>query len=212
MLKSILFFLAFISPCLCSAQKLFHKKVKLYKSELLKEDYYVLKKNKYIKHGEYRSYYKNQVVKKSGNYENNKKIGDWKLFDPDCQLIKITTFEKGRKTSEKKVGIWYEYFENRQVRKGFDYDKNEAIETLIDIPVRYPAIAREHEISGKVVIGVNLDKDCQLSKIWIKTSLHKECDEEALSAIKKMIDFTIKYTPKDCGKIKKEYEIDFVLE
>ncbi len=129
---SILLILPII-PLILLGQKTKLKTVKYYKSNTVKEEYRVLKKNKHIRHGTYTYYHENGVIKKTGNYNMNKRNGDWKEFDENGRLKRIVEYQNGRKTEDKKVGIWLKYHEKGKVITGFDYDKNKKIETIIYI-------------------------------------------------------------------------------
>ncbi len=124
MKKIAILLLSVILPIILFSQNTKLKQVKYYKSNVIKEEYYVLKKNSYIKHGVFRSYYDNGIIKESGEFSMNKRNGEWKEYGTDGKVKRIIRYNNGQKTDDRKVGVWLEYFENGQVIKGFDYDES----------------------------------------------------------------------------------------
>ncbi|MFN7119112.1 MAG: energy transducer TonB [Saprospiraceae bacterium] len=212
-MKKIAFlFLSVVLPIILFGQKTKLKQVKYYKSDVIKEEYYVLKKNSYIKHGVFRSYYDNGIIKESGEFSMNKRNGEWKEYGTDGKVKRIIRYNNGQKTDDRKVGVWLEYFENGQVIKGFDYDKNEKIETKINVSVYYPAIARENQIEGIVNIKIKLSSTCETEELSILEGIGFGCDEEAIRSVKRFIDLIKKYTPEKCEEINTIMPIHFKLK
>lgn len=231
----ILFFIS-LFPILLFAQKTKLKKAYHYKSDQLKESYFVLKKNKNLKHGLYQSYHKNGKLKEYGFYENNRKIGEWKLFyeseepkEIGCyeNNLKIgewktfnlngnpkilRTYKKGKKRSEKKVGIWETTYERGQVIKRFDYDNGVELKPFIRIPIDYPAEAREKNIQGTVEIELTLNKNCVVQKLEVVKSVGYGCDEAAFKSIQKLAELIAQYDKTECTGIKRTIPVHFKLQ
>jgi protein TonB len=81
------------------------KAINLEYKKHLKEEYYVLKANEKVKHGEYKrinTLYKTVVEK--GFYKNNLKDSTWTIFFPGTKHI----LAEGSYLNDQKTGIWHE--------------------------------------------------------------------------------------------------------
>jgi len=50
--------------------------------------------------------------------------------------------------------------------------------------IRYPAVAREHNTQGKVIVTMVVEKDGSLSQVHVTKSIGDGCDEEAMRVVK----------------------------
>ena len=50
--------------------------------------------------------------------------------------------------------------------------------------IRYPAMAREDNITGVVILKASIDEGGKVLSVEIKQSLRKDCDDEAIKAFK----------------------------
>lgn len=212
MAKFILYWLLAIFPIYVMAQKTKLKEVYFYKSKQLKQVYWVLKKNKNIRSGWYKSFYENGVLKEEGKYEQNLKTGKWREFNTEGILNRIKDYKKGKKLIDKKVGVWIKSYESGQVIKRYDYDTGQALETLFSVFIKYPNSARDNNIQGVVKIGLILDLDCNIEKISIVKSLSGDCDESALVSIRKMAELIKKYDQTKCTEIERIISVHFRLD
>lgn len=48
----------------------------------------------FVKHGAYFKYYESGQLKKSGNYNNDKKDGEWTYYDEEGNIIRTVTYDK----------------------------------------------------------------------------------------------------------------------
>lgn len=86
------------------------KKVKVDNYELFcKEEYTVLRKNKSIKHGFYKSSWVSGNPRQEGYYHYNQKDSLWIYFHPFKPIIA----SRGSYDTDEKIGIW-EYFDERE--------------------------------------------------------------------------------------------------
>ncbi len=79
-------------------------------------------------------------------------------------------------------GKVYSYVEEMPTFPGGDA----ALYEYLQRNIKYPPIARENGITGKVFIGFVVDKEGKITDIKILRSLGAGCDEEALRVIKSM--------------------------
>lgn len=179
------------------------------KTKSIKAEYYVLKKSKEIKHGEYKSYYLSGKQKEEGLYSNNQKEGEWLVYDSTGRLEEVQFYKSGQKT-----GIWKKYIERGQVIKKFDYENNKALDPLIYVPCAYPPIARENGIEGVVELDFIFDDNCILQDIKIFKSPGDDFDKSAIDCAKKTIQLIAKYFPNKCIKESEllPYTIRFSLQ
>ena len=114
-----------------------------------KEEYYVLKSNTDIKHGNYKELGSKNSVITNGYYKNNKKDSIWTEYFYRTDKIKTqgnylkdlktglwvyygklgseNIIKKGEYKENKKVGIWEYYNKNNELYQKYDYSKNELI-------------------------------------------------------------------------------------
>ena len=203
-----LFFLTF--PILLLAQKLKSIKKKFPNKDAIEVEYTVLKKNKRIKHGTYKRYFKKGQIKEVGAYSENKKNGQWEEYNYYGQLRRIRKYEKGKLISDDKFGIWKEVGHNGTLYC-YDYDKKERVFPQILDQVAYPSKAREEGIGGIVKIKVKLDEECKLIECKVVKSLRADFDMEAIKGVKKYIE-KLKYYKDDCKLFEKIITIDFKVE
>ncbi|MEM7311283.1 MAG: energy transducer TonB, partial [Planctomycetota bacterium] len=147
-----------------------------------------------------------------GEYVLNRKHGEWKEFDGNGNVRRISTFENGRKISSKKVGRWFEYHENDEGIIGYDYDRKKEIRKRPHISIPYPESARDNEIQGVVKLKIVLDEQCNVLQMNVVQSLGYGCDEAALEGMKEFLKLAKKYTPKECQEIAEIIPIYFKLE
>ena len=84
------------------------KRKKVHKGKYI-EEYYVLKENKEVRHGQYVRYTKDVLDRKLpleiGFYEDDEKVGEWYSLYPNGALKEFGNYE-----DSKKNGIWIEYY------------------------------------------------------------------------------------------------------
>lgn len=200
--KSIFVFIStMLLPLLAFSQATKKVATNYPQSKSVKEIYYVLRKKKHIKSGEYRHFHKNATLKEVGTFTENVKTGIWKTFNEKGALRILQEFEKGKKISEKRFGIWLEYHEKGEVVTGFDYDKNESIPTQIRVSIKYPPKAREAGIEGVVKIKLHIDENCEIQELHLVEGISPDCDKEALTTIQRFYTFMKKYNIENCQPI-----------
>jgi TonB family protein len=197
-------------PFLLTAQKLKSITKKFPNQKTIEIEYTVLKKKKYVKHGEYKKYFEDGQLKEIGEYDNNKKHGDWKEYNYHGQIRRIRKYDKGRLISDEKFGIWKESGTNGRPYF-YDYDKKERVMPQIPILVEYPIEAREEGIAGIVKIKVELDEQCELKEIKVVKSLRIDFDKEAIKGVENFIE-KLKYFKNDCKEFEEVITIEFKID
>lgn len=84
-----------------------------------------------------------------------------------------------------------EITDNALVEQPAEYPGGEsALIAFLQQNTKYPAIAQEQELQGVVVLRFQVNKDGTIGQVRVSRSLSKECDEEAMKAVKKLKRFT----------------------
>lgn len=211
MKKIIILVLVSIVPISSYSQRTKLKKVPYHNSKVIKEEYYVLRKNKYAKHGSYKSYFEDGTIKEIGTYRYTKKNGEWKEFNHHGELKRICVYKSGKLVTEKRTGIWLETHEHGQVVTGYDYDKDEEIETKFEVQISYPRVAREKGVSGVVKIHLKLTENCDIEEVRVVKSLGYGCDEEVIRGYTKLVGFWKQYAKDQCKEFDAELVVNFRL-
>lgn len=80
--------------------------------------------------------------------------------------------------------------DNALVEQPATYPGGEAaLLAYVNKNTKYPEIAIEQEVQGKVVLRFKVDKDGSVSDVKVKKSLSKECDAEAIRVVKTLKRF-----------------------
>ena len=208
-MKTFVLFLLSLAPLYLLGQAVKLKKVKFKKSNLVKEQYYVLKKKKSIRHGEYLLLDANQMVKIQGQYKNNLKDGRWIYYKPNGHYAKVEYYTNGEKT-----GIWQKFVENGYAIERYDHDNDQALDPIIEVTIVYPPLAREKNVSGLVEIQVFFEEDCTIREMKSLSSVGTGCEEAVRDAVQRYVDLRHKYhlPIEECMEKEKTYRINFSLE
>ena len=137
-----------------------------------------------------------QKLGESGYYKDDNKTGVWTAYDYDGQLQVKYDF-----TNQKL--IFYKPSEKDTAKMFYVINGTDTVKKLLEQPpiyldggarfsrtlvsqLKYPAVARENNVSGKVIIAFTVDKDGKLSNYRVKQSLGSGCDEQALNAVEQI--------------------------
>jgi len=187
------------------------KQVKYGTSEKIKEAFYVLEEDETIRHGEFKSYFHTGKLRTEGHFKNNEKDRKWIIYESSGLPKEIQHYQSGKKT-----GVWEKYVENRYVIEKYDQDKEKLLGRFINAIVSpyYPALAREDQIEGTVKIKILFDQNCKVIDFQPLTSLGYNCEEEAIKALKRMVELSKKYEAQieGCEKGTKVVSFDFKLK
>lgn len=195
-------------PTFLFSQKTKLKEIYFYNSTQLSKPYFVLKKNKHIRHGVYNSYFEDGKIIEAGIYEFNLKVGEWIEFNNYGTPKKYKTYKKGKLEQEQKTGIGEKIYEGGKVIQRYDNDKKEQLEIAFVIRSYFPKIAIENNVQGIVEIELVIGIDCEIEKINVAQSLGRGCDETALKAISKLAELI----KNRCTGIKQLIPVHFKIE
>ncbi len=162
----------------------------------IKEKFSVLKSDTSIKEGPYAVYsrYRSKLLCE-GFYKNNNRDGVWTSYDyngqPEVKYDythkKLLAYNPSKYMADSKT---------YNVIKGADtvnvaldqppifLDGVNRINQLYLHNIRYPALAFENKVQGKVIIAITVDTLGHLSNYRIKKAIGSGCDEEALRVVK----------------------------
>jgi hypothetical protein len=171
LLATMCFLFLFISVCHAQIK---HSRLILIKNVAnYKYEYEVLKSDTSVKDGFYKFYYKSKMIE-NGTYKSGEKVGLWRFYN-----LK---------------GIFeYEYdFKSRQVTR-LSGDRDPSLETpclfngsplipylFIVQHVRYPKEAADKDLSGKVVLGLKINKEGKIWALYLVEKFHPSFDAEVM--------------------------------
>lgn len=147
-------------------------------------------------------YYENGQLRKRYKEMNNKLHGSFLVYYPNGSLKRYDSYYEGDIYTKRCYGTngldttWYEYEKSPEFPGG-DYAR---LKFLHD-NIKYPAVARENDISGIVYIKFIISKTGELSNFKIIKSVHPALDKEALRVLKLMPNWIPAYVdgkPIEC--------------
>ena len=167
------------------------------KSPYFIEDYYVLKSDKNVKHGEYKKLtYKKKIID-HGYYSNGLKDSTW------LEYVKghDDSWAEGEYDEGKKKGQWNYYIEGKLIQT-FDHDKDSLVFD-VDTTVAthfiggsmmyfrflnnlysYPEKARNSGIKGNVFITFTIDEEGYQGEYKIMRGAHPILNQQAMKMVK----------------------------
>ena len=204
-MKNILIIAVSLLPIICVAQEKGSKKILSTDSLDYNEEFYVMKKNPTVKHGEYiKQTKKNGIAFEKGFYKDGKRDGKW--------TIKIqgysTIYSKGSYVGGKKVGQWTYYYDGK-VDQIYDHTTHKVItskrekgqldyiggktliRTFIEENLVYNEGAKKSGIRGKVYLTFDVNEDGEVHNVIITKGVHALLDVEALRVIRLIPSFWI---------------------
>lgn len=221
--------------------------------------YHVLKDAKEVKHGLYKSYYKDGTLTSEGNYHNDKREGVWTYYDLDGDVSEVYKYQNGtilRRTQYKKGILIYisnyefgkiklyeefeedgsirstsfyengeliktekeveilEYFESKKVIITYDKQTGKRKDVKIKMPLlKYPPIAVENNIPGKVVYKITSKGDCTSLKIEpIEPSKYKFYNNAAKLIVEEYVALIKKYDPQRCTDLEETIPLIYKID
>jgi TonB family protein len=185
-------------PMLIMAQGKGSKKITNTDSLDYNEEYYVMRKNSGVKHGEYQKQTKrNSIIFEKGFYKNGKRDGKWTI-----KLQGISTvYSTGSYVDGKKVGQWTYYYDSK-VDQIYDHTANKVItskrekgkldyiggltliRTFIEETLIYNLSAKKRGIKGKVYLTFDVNEKGEINNVVITKGVHDLLDVEALRVVR----------------------------
>jgi hypothetical protein len=161
------------------------------------EEYYVMKKDPSVKHGEYKKMTKKGIAFEKGYFKNGKRDGKWTIkMQGDSRF-----YAKGSYAAGKKVGQWTYYYDS-QVDQVYDHTANKVISskrekgkldyiggrTLIHMFIEdnliYNESAKTSGIKGKVYISFDVNVEQEVKNVVITKGVHDLLDVEAMRIVR----------------------------
>jgi TonB family protein len=197
-MKNLIIVILSLLPILTIGQGKGSKKIINTDSLNYNEEYYVMKKNPEVKHGDYfKKTKKNNIAFEKGAYKNGKREGKW--------LIKLESnsriYSTGTYTAGKKTGHWTYYYDAK-VDQVYDYSTNKVISskreagkldyvggktlihTFIDENLIYNENAKKRGIRGKVFLSFDVNVEGEIKNVVITKGVHDLLDIEALRVVR----------------------------
>jgi len=108
----------------------------------------------------------------------------------------------------------YSYFEKGQIIKRYDVINQMELSPVVNIHIRYPALARENQIEGIVEISLTYDEDCVPNSYQILNSLGHGIDKEVEKKMKLIIQLAQKNRVafEECQKKNENFKMNFKLQ
>jgi len=160
----------------------------------MKETYYVLKSDTGVRQGAYtlNTVYGDRVLRE-GVYKNNQKDSIWNSYNYKGELQVKYDYTHKTLLLYKEDERWKNEPDHKFVvinGKDTSYakldqppvylDGNGKYTQILIKTIRYPKVAKEKNIQGKVVIAFTIDTAGNISNFRVKKSIGGGCDEEAL--------------------------------
>lgn len=162
-----------------------------YMNGQMKEEIYYLDLSKKKKEGTQRFWFRNGQLKSAADYIDNKIHGNVLTYWQNGQLKRKDTFENNKFVSGAcydSIGNQIEHFEFL-VFPSFPGGEKMLLEFMRN-NLRFPSMAAENGIQGKVVVKFVVTKNGIPTKIGIKTSVDKALDKEAMRVVQSMPKWT----------------------
>jgi len=156
------------------------------------ETYFVLKSDKTIKHGEYNkfSYKKTRLIK--GSYKQGLKDSIWECYDFDGHTILKVDYSKNEllyfnpKDKFRKYKIINSALGADTIlsRNPIYLGGDDTFTSDIVVNLRYPTVAIQNGVSGKVYVSFVVDKAGKTDNFEVKHPLGFGLDQEAMRVLK----------------------------
>lgn len=197
-MKTTLLILATLLSSLSFGQEKGSKKITITDSLDYNEEYYVMKKNLTVKHGDYfKKTKKNGIAFEKGHYKDGKRDGKWTIKLQGNSRV----YSTGSYVLDKKVGQWTYYYDGK-VDQVYDHtakkvvsSKREAnkldfiggktlIHTFVDQTMVYNESAKKRGIKGKVYLSFDVNDLGEVHNVIVTKGVHDLLDVEALRVIR----------------------------
>jgi len=163
--------------------------------------------------GKYREYFNNGQIRKDIDYKNNLYNGQFLTYWPNGKPKRVDIYENDKLISGKcldSIGNEIEYYAY-EIMPEFPGGEL-ALRKYLMISVKYPEIARENGIQGKVYVKFIVNTDGSISNVLIDRGVDSSLDKEALRVVRNMP----KWIPgqQDGIKVRVSYivPINFILQ
>lgn len=154
--------------------------------------------------GHYIAYDKNAGIAEEGEVKDGKKAGEWKGTYEKEHMTFTEVYDNGELrsgTSVDSTGAHHYMF--RSIYAQFNGGVN-GLYKYLSHDIRYPAVARENNVQGKVVLGITIAHDGKVTHIKVLQSVSPEIDLEAA----RVVNLSPRWSPTiSFGRITDQYYI-----
>lgn len=156
--------------------------------------------NSLIEHGYYNNNLKDSLwteyqwrgtnLKSKGKYKNDKQVGMWEYYNFQGKLLYKFNFQDSTVIEYN----WYDSSDTISVNINGEWQKMKVDSPPLSLGnkhmdyiltnLRYPSMAAENGLSGRVLIAVTIDEKGQIINYRIEKSISESLDKEALRVVK----------------------------
>lgn len=160
-----------------------------------REEYFVLKDDTNVKHGEYLKYGRTGTLTEKGQFEMNIKVGIWEFYNFKNELEQRYNYTDKKieynKPTELKDKIWTEIngiYEEKAPDELPVFIGGQSRQFSFTLTMKYPVDARRSNTQGKVYISAIITKEGEMIDEKIYKGIGHSCNQEALRVIKNIPD------------------------
>ena len=155
------------------------------------EEYNVLSTNKKVRHGDYKKYRLDGSQIWAGKLDNNNKVGEWSYYE-NGEIEQMYNYDDKKLTFQKKpVNPFFILVDNQIQISNVDTPPSYlgskiGLTDELNKVLPYPTQARRMGVEGPVTVSIWINADNSLGEIELISGIMKECDQDLISAIKKI--------------------------
>jgi hypothetical protein len=175
----------------CFGQELKSKKTR---TLVYNEEYTVLSTNKKIKQGDYKKSRIDGSQIWTGKLNNNNKVGEWSYYE-NGEIEQTYNYDEKKLTFQKKPTNPFVVLIENQIQvsnvdtpPGYLGSKIGLTEEINKV-LKYPMQAKRMAVEGPVTVALWINADNSLGEIELVSGIMKECNEDLISAIKKIPNY-----------------------
>ncbi len=156
-----------------------------------KEEYNVLAANKKVRHGVYKKYRKDGSQIWTGKLDNGNRVGEWSYYE-NGEIEQTYNYDQKKLTFQKKpINAFFIQVDSQLKIADIDTPPSYlgskiGLTDELNKVLMYPVQAKRMGVEGPVTIGIWINEDGSLGEIELIHGIMKECDQDLISAIKKI--------------------------
>jgi TonB family protein len=155
------------------------------------EEYNILTTNKKVRQGDYKKYRKDGSQVWTGKLDNNNRVGEWNYYE-NGEIEQTYNYDEKKLVFQKKPENPFLIQADNQIEilsidtppsyLGSKIGLTEELNRVLE----YPMQAKRMMIEGPVTVGIWINEDGSLGEIELIKGIMKECDQDLISAIRKI--------------------------
>lgn len=192
------------------------------KTLVYNEEYNVLANNKKVRHGNYKKFRLDGSQIWTGKLDNNNKVGEWSYYE-NGEIEQTYNYDDKKLTFQKKpLNQFFIQVDNQIQISNVDAPPSYlgskiGLTDELNKVLTYPMQARRMGVEGPVTVAIWINADNSLGEIELISGIMKECDQDLISAIKKIPQFWFAATLGDKKVNSKliitaDYKLDNIFE